>query len=187
MPKQAEARPILSVITRRFPRERRNLVEASVERIQQAVAGQPGFLGLKNSLSEGKDDCELVTVLAFDSPENRRRWETSPVRERMVVELDRHSEGSAMHTHVGDLGLLLQSGSRVSRGETVAILIVWILILAAVLDWLADLALPDAFPAPLRGVLLIVINVLLISYVFLPWSGTMLSRLKARLSGKGRP
>jgi antibiotic biosynthesis monooxygenase (ABM) superfamily enzyme len=179
LPRSGKTIPVLSVITRRFRREDAGNVDATVEQIQRVVADQPGFLGIQNSLSEGAEICELMTVFAFDSQENRRKWEESPLRKEFVAELDRLSQDSTLHTQFGDLGLLLPPNGQISKPETVAILILWILILAGLLRRLADATLPETFTSPWRDVLLISVNVVLISYVFLPWSGIALTRLKA--------
>jgi antibiotic biosynthesis monooxygenase (ABM) superfamily enzyme len=174
------------VVTRRFRRESAEDIDATVRQIQRVVVDHPGFLGLQNSLSDGAEICELVTVFAFDSQDNRRKWEESPLRKGFVAELDRHSQDSTLHKQFGDLGLLLHPGAQVGKLETVAILILWILVLAALLRRVADATLPDAFTSPWRDVLLISVNVVLISYVFLPWSSVALTRLKALLRRKAR-
>lgn len=177
-----DARPILSVIARRFRQELRDDIENLVKRTQQAVSNQPGFVGLQNSLTSGENGCELVTVFSFDSHENLERWENSPVRKGFVEELDRHSLDNSTYTKFDGLALLNSPKARVSKIETVAILIFWILVLGGILGYLADFLLPESLDLMWRNVLIVSVNVVLISYVFLPWSSTLLTRLKARLS-----
>ena len=56
--------------------------------------------------------------------------------------------------------------------------------IAEVLTLLAGYVLPDRFTGFWREVLLISVNVLLISYIFLPWSSRALTRLKSRLRAR---
>lgn len=177
-----EDRPLLSVIVRRFPQKLEHDIEQSVEKIQRAVANQPGFVGLQSSLSRKDGYCELVTVFAFDSGENLEKWKSSPIREGFAQELDKHSQDDVTHAQFGDLALLLQPKAQLSKIETVAILIFWILFLGDSLRYLADLLMPGTFAPFWRNALLVSVNVMLISYVFLPWSSMIVTRLKATIS-----
>jgi antibiotic biosynthesis monooxygenase (ABM) superfamily enzyme len=172
---------VLSVIVRRFDRDVRGDVEALVERIQQAVHRQAGFVRLQNSFSSRGDNCELVTVFSFDTRDNLGKWENSPIRRELIEELDRISSGDLSHTKFDGLALLASPKARVTKVETVAILIFWILVMGRLLGLLADLLLPAALGIVWRDSLIIVVNVVLISYVLLPWSTTTLTWLKTRL------
>ncbi|TDT75250.1 antibiotic biosynthesis monooxygenase (ABM) superfamily enzyme [Litoreibacter halocynthiae] len=179
-----DARPVLSIIVRRFGHEFRDDIMQSLEQLQKAAANEEGYLGDHNSLSQ-QDDCyELVNVFSFDSRKNLERWESSDLRKECLADLDRHPQKVTRHPHVDEFSLLLSPKSRVSKIEIVVILIFWILVLGATLGFFADLLLPATFPAAVRSVLLISINVVLISYIFLPWSSSWLTRLKTRLAVK---
>ena len=179
-------RPLLSVIVRRFPQKLEREIEKSLKKTQRAMANQPGFVGLQNSLSYEDDYCELVTVFAFDSGKNLERWKNSPVRERFVKELDDYSHDSVTHAQFGDLALLLHPQAKLKKIETVAILIFWILFSGAMLRYLADFLLPSTFAPYWQNVVLVSVNVLLISYVFLPWSSMLVTRLKHRVSRRAQ-
>ena len=58
------------------------------------------------------------------------------------------------------------------------------MVIAELLTLLAGYVLPDRFTGFWREVLLISVNVLLISYIFLPWSSRALTRLKSRLRAR---
>ncbi len=176
------ADPVLSVVVRRFEHEVRDDVENLVERIRQAVSLQTGFIRLQDSFSSKGSGYELVTVFSFDTRGNLEKWGNSPVRRDLVEELDQLTSDDLTHTRFDGLALLASPKARVGKGETVAILIFWILVIGSILGVLADLSLPDSIGPFWRDALIITINVLLISYVFLPWSSTMLTRLKARFS-----
>lgn len=184
MPK--DARPVLSVIVRRFRPEFEADIERTVGRLQHAVSGRPGFVGLQNSLSHGPDYCELVTVFAFDTREHLESWANSPLREGFIRELDGFTHETATHTQFGDLALLLNPRANLTKIETVAILIVWILVVGSALRHLADALLPGTLDPFWQNVLLVSVSVVLISYVFLPWSSMILTRLKVRVLGRRR-
>ncbi len=180
------ANPVLSVVVRRFDHELRDDVEGLVKKTQQAVSLQVGFIRLQNSLSSKGNGHELVTVFSFDTRENLEKWEKSPVRLDLIGELDRLTSDDLTHTRFDGLALLASPKASVRKLETVAILIFWILVIGRILGVLADLSLPASIRPFWRDVLVITINVVLISYVFLPWSVTILTRLKARFSKFGR-
>lgn len=176
-----ETRPVLSVIVRRFRREYAADIEASISRIQSASAQQPGFLALQNSITPKQDDFELVTILTFDTPENLEAWENSSLRKRYAEDLDKLSQDHATNTNFGDLAALVHPAARISKLETVLFLIAWILILNQLLTVPIDLLLPVAIGSFWQGTVQTTIIVTLISYVLLPFSSVVLSRLKARL------
>lgn len=181
-----QARPALSIIVRRFRHEFKDEIMQSLRELQKAAADQPGYLGDHNSLSEHHEYCELVNVFAFSSRTNLERWESSDLRNKYLAELDRHPQEATKHTHFDELAQLLSPTSQVSKIEIVIILIFWILVLGAFLGYLADYLLPAAFPPVWRSVLLISVNVILISYVFLPWSSNGLTKLKSRIAGDAK-
>ena len=177
-----ENHPLLSVIVRRFPQKLEPDIEQLVAKIQRAVANQPGFVGLQSSFSHEGSYCELVTVFAFDSEGNLERWKNSPIREGFARELDKHSQDGVIYAQFDNLALLLQPKAQLSKIETVAILIFWILFLGDSLRYLADFLMPGTFAPFWRNILLVSVNVMLISYVFLPWSSMKVTRLKASVS-----
>lgn len=172
-----EAGPVLSVIVRRFKPEYDDDIERAVRQIQQAVARQPGFAGVQNSLSRQEGCSELVTVFAFDSRETLDAWRHSDARNAFVQELDRWSQDSTSHTQFGELAQLLNPKAQLRKIEIVAILIFWILV-----SYVAALLLPEPALPIWRDLLLVVVNVVLISYVLLPWSSLALTRLKTRIA-----
>lgn len=180
MPK--DARPIVSIIIRRFRNEHEKEIMQSLRDLQSVAAKHPGYLGDQNHLSHDQEFCELVNVFAFDSDKNLKRWEASDARKKHLEVLDAYPHETTNHMKFDELAPLLGSTTQTSKIEIVAILIFWIVLIGAALGYLADLLLPDSIPPFARSVLLISVNVVLISYIFLPWSNIMLTRLKARLS-----
>ncbi|MCI2395373.1 hypothetical protein [Aliiroseovarius sediminis] len=175
-------RPIVSIIIRRFRQELENDIMQSLRDLQKVAAKQPGYLGDQNHLSHDQGYCELVNVFAFDSDKNLKRWEASDERKKHLEILDAYPHETTNHIQFDELAPLLGPAPKTSKFEIVVILIFWIVLNGAVLGYLADFLLPATFPPFGRTVLLISINVMLISYIFLPWSSTMLTRLKVRFS-----
>ena len=180
MPKKE--RSLLSVIVRRFPQRLERKIEKSLGKTQNAMANQPGFVGLQSSLTHEDGYCELVTVFAFDSHDNLEKWKHSSVRDGLVKELDIYSHDSVTQVQFGDLALLLHPKAKLRKIETVAILFFWILLLGGSLRYLADLYLPGILAAHWRNALLVFVNVVLISYIFLPWSSMVVTGLKASVA-----
>lgn len=171
--------PILSVIVRRFRQEFSDDIETAIKSIQQAVADQPGFVGLQNSLTSKTSDCELVTIITFDTQEHLERWNVSALRKRFVAELDQISQDNATNTQFGDITLLAQSKGGIKKRETVIILIFWILILNNSLPYPINFLFSEVLGPFWRSSLTTCIIVVLLSYVLLPFSGIMLTRSKA--------
>lgn len=168
---------VVTVILRRFSLSAKPAVQAANDRLCAAANGYKGFQGAENTyLPTGGSHIDLVTVYSFGSREDLQRWESSPERRRLIAELDEHCLKVSERAAFDGLSLLQPDTVRVSKPETVAILI--FLILA--LGWLADMLLPP-MGKPWRTMLSVTVNVCLISYVFLPWSIRLLVALKRRL------
>jgi len=178
--------PIVSVVVRRFRPENEAAFMRVTDRIGVEVALRPGFAGLQTKRTERGDHVQFVTVYAFDSQANVERWEAAEARHRLMRELDRLSVESSSQTRFSGLAILTDPADGITTFETVVILIFWILILAVLLEELATLALPGWPAGFLRDAILISVNVLLISYLFLPVSSRIWARAKARLTGRGR-
>lgn len=177
---------VFYVIVRRFRQEFSGDIEKAIESIQKTAADQPGFIGLQNRITPKHDGRELVTIITFDSQQNLERWENSPVRQRYAEELDRLSQDYATNTRFGNLTQLVAPTARISKLETVLILIAWILVLGRLLRPPVEFLLPVTVGQFWQDALTTAIIVVLISYVLLPVSSLLLTRLKARLSGRRR-
>ncbi len=99
--------------------------------------------------------------------ENLEAWENSSLRKRYAGDLDKLSQDYAANTKFGDLAALVHPAARISKLETVLILIAWILILNQLLTVPIDLLLPVAIGSFWQGTLQTTIIVTLISYVLL--------------------
>ncbi len=177
----APAQPVLAIIVRRFRRDFSDDIESAIAKIQKTVADQPGFITLQNRITPKSDGSELVTIITFDTQDNLERWESSALRNAYVAELDQLSQEDATTTRFGGLALFVAPNARISKLETVIILIVWILALGQLLRPAVDLLLPAGVGSFWQNALVTAIIVVLISYVLLPLSSLLLTRLKARL------
>ena len=105
-----------------------------------------------------------------------RSWEGAPERKRLIAEVDRQCLEISDRAAFDGLSLLLPDTVKVSKLETVVVLIALIL----ALGWLANMLLPP-MAEPWRTVLTVAVNVCLISYLFLPWSIRLLVAIRKRL------
>ncbi|TNF17855.1 MAG: hypothetical protein EP318_20220 [Rhodobacteraceae bacterium] len=169
----------VTVIIRRVPLDARAEVQAAIARLRVAAHRFEGYQGAEDTyLPTTGRHVDLVTVFSFDTRENLRRWESSEERKRVIADVDRLCLKVSDRASFDGLALLQPEGVKASKIETVAILIVLILILG----WLADMVLPP-MPEPWRTALSVTVNVCLISYLFLPWSIRGLVALKKKLFG----
>lgn len=182
--KRPDPHPVLSVILRRYRPEVADQVEALAQEIGRAAARQPGFVDLQTSHAEHGGIRELITVFTFASEADLARWTDAPARRDLVAQIDAISESEPSQARFDELQLLQGRKAELSKIEVVAVLIFWIVVIAEVLTLLAGYVLPDRFTGFWREVLLISVNVLLISYIFLPWSSRALTRLKSRLRAR---
>lgn len=168
---------VVTVVLRRVALDAKPQAQAAIDRLRAAARRFPGYQGAEDTyLPATASHVDLVTVFRFDTRENMQRWESSPERKLLIAEVDRHCLQVSERAAFDGLSLLLPDSVKISKLETVVILILLILILG----WLADLVLP-AMARPWRTVLSVSVNVCLISYVFLPLSIRALVALKKRL------
>lgn len=171
------SRQVVTVVIRRLPPDAKPAVQQGIARLRVAARHYPGYLGAEDSyLPTTERHVDMVTIFSFDSRANLERWENAPERRRLIAEVDRHCLEVSDRAAFDGLSPLLPDTARISKPATVAVLIVLIL----GLGWLAELLLPP-FAQPWRTVLTVTINVILISYVFLPWSVRGLAALRKRL------
>ena len=177
-----DALPVLSIIVRRFHCDFKDDILRSLTQLQRAAADQTGYLGHHNSLSEDDECCELVNVFSFNSRKNLEKWENSDARNECLANLDQHPQTTTKHTDFDELAQILNPTRQIRKFEIVIILIFWILLLSAILDYLSGFLLPTTFPQVWKSTLLISVNVIIISYIFLPWTSNMLTKLKLRIA-----
>ncbi|MEX0305015.1 MAG: hypothetical protein AB3N24_21575 [Leisingera sp.] len=175
--------PVLSVIVRKFRESERDAANEVLARFEQALRGQPGFLEVRHNAPTKESGGAFATVISFATLSDLIDWEQSETRRRLVNELSEFIEGEVVKNQLWDLDNLLGGLGKShppKKWKTVLVLTFWVLVVGACLNWIAGQVSPD-FPSGYpRTVMLLVINILLNSYFFLPRSMALLHRFEER-------
>ncbi|MEP2533227.1 hypothetical protein [Shimia sp.] len=152
-----------------------------LERFEQALKLQPGFIEVRHNAPSQETGDTFSTVLAFATLDDLIGWEQSKARAELVTELSAYTEGEVVKNRIWNLETLLgnqNAGHPPKKWKTVLVLTFWVLVVGAVLGWIADLISPNYPTGYIRGVILLIFNILLNSYFFLPRSMALLHRLE---------
>ncbi|NKB54383.1 MAG: hypothetical protein GKR97_19620 [Rhizobiaceae bacterium] len=173
--------PVLSVIIRKFRKSDMPAANEALVRFKQALEMHPGFIEVRhNAPSQGSDDA-FSTVISFATLDELIAWEQSSTRAALVEELSHFIEGDVVKNRLDGLDSLLgpqNAAHPPQKWKIVLVLTFWVLVVGAVLSWIADLISPDYPVGYLRNVVLLIFNILLNSYFFLPRSMALLHRLE---------
>ncbi len=179
--------PVLSVIVRKFREADIAAANEVLVRFEQALNRQSGFLEVRHNAPSQETGAAFSTVISFATLDDLIAWEQSDERKELVDELSHFIEGEVVKNRLWDLDSLLGSQSsahRPKKWKIVLVLTFWVLAVGAVLSWIADLISPDYPSGYLRTVVLLIINILLNSYFFLPRSMALLHRLEEMYRAK---
>jgi len=179
-----ENSPVLSVIIRKFREADKAAANEVLGRFEEALHAWPGFVGVRHNRSSAHGDEAMATVISFRTLDDLIAWEQSDVRKKMVAELSYFIEGEVVKNQLWDLDALLGSGHPPKKWKTVLVLIFWVFAVGAVLGWVADVLSPDFPTGFARYALLLVINIVLNSYFFLPKSMALLHRIERKFNHK---
>ncbi|MBL8326013.1 MAG: antibiotic biosynthesis monooxygenase [Rubrivivax sp.] len=172
----AGAEPVTVVITRRVKAGRAADYEAWLQRFQQEARGLPGYLGVTTQRPAAGAPPDYVSVLRFDSLAHLQAFERSEIRARHLEQVHDFVEGDAAWRQLTGLefwftpppGTVVPQPSR-PRMALVMIVVVFGLVLGlGALVNLAFAQLPFATPYPLRLLVTITIEVLLMTYWLMP-------------------
>jgi antibiotic biosynthesis monooxygenase (ABM) superfamily enzyme len=173
--------PVTVIVTRRVRRGREQEYEAWLKGILGAARAFPGFLGVNVIRPSGGADCEYVTILRFDSQAHLKAWEDSPERrawfEKMhdcIVE----SEPRTQRMTGLEFWFTAPQATTLSQPARYKMVIVLVIVLFCMLNTLAPLyagLLADLHPL-LRSFVIIVTQVILMTYVIMPLVLRVLSR-----------
>jgi antibiotic biosynthesis monooxygenase (ABM) superfamily enzyme len=182
--------PVTVVITRRVKAGREAQYEAWLARLQAEARSLPGYLGVTTQRPAAGAAREYVSAIRFASLPHLRAFETSEMRRRYLAEVSDLVEADAVWQQLTGLefwftpppGTVVPQPSR-PRMALLMIAVVFglVLSLGALVDWLTGL-LPVAVPGPVRLLLTITIEVLLMTYWLMP----QLTRRLARWIYPGR-
>jgi antibiotic biosynthesis monooxygenase (ABM) superfamily enzyme len=170
------AEPVTVVITRRVKAGRAADYEAWLQQLQHDARDLPGYLGVTTQRPAPGAPLDYVSVLRFDSLASLQAFERSELRSRALAQVNDYVEGDAAWRRLTGLefwftpppGTVVPQPSR-ARMALVMIAVVFGLVLAiGTLVNAAFAQLPFATPYPLRLLVTITIEVLLMTYWLMP-------------------
>jgi antibiotic biosynthesis monooxygenase (ABM) superfamily enzyme len=182
--------PVTVVITRRVKAGREAQYEAWLARLQAEARSLPGYLGVTTQRPAAGGPREYVSAIRFASLPQLRAFETSEMRRRYLAEVSDLVEADAVWRQLTGLefwftpppGTVVPQPSR-PRMALLMIAVVFglVLSLGALVNAITAM-LPLAVPYPVRLLLTITIEVLLMTYWLMP----QLTRRLARWIYPGR-
>jgi hypothetical protein len=178
------AEPVTVVITRRVKAGRTADYEAWLQQLQHDARDLPGYLGVTTQRPAPGAPLDYVSVLRFDSLASLQAFERSELRARALAQVNDFVEGDAVWRRLTGLefwftpppGTVVPQPSR-ARMALVMIVVVFGLVLA--IGTLVNAAfglLPFNTPYPLRLLVTITIEVLLMTYWLMPQITRRLAR-----------
>jgi len=178
------AEPVTVVITRRVKAGRTADYEAWLQQLQHDARDLPGYLGVTTQRPAPGAPLDYVSVLRFDSLASLQAFERSELRARSLAQVNDYVEGDAVWRRLTGLefwftpppGTVVPQPSR-ARMALVMIAVVFGLVLAiGTLVNAAFAQLPFTTPCPLRLLVTITIEVLLMTYWLMPQITRRLAR-----------
>lgn len=176
--------PVTVVITRRVKAGRTADYEAWLQQLQQDARDLPGYLGVTTQRPAPGAPLDYVSVLRFDSLASLQAFERSDLRARALAQVNEYVEGDAAWQRLTGLefwftpppGTVIPQPSR-ARMAIVMIAVVFGLVLGLGTSVNAAFALlPFATPYPLRLLVTITVEVLLMTYWLMPLITRRLAR-----------
>jgi len=164
--------PVTVVVTRRVRPGAEAAYEAWLERLVAGARMLPGFVAARFERPTADEPRVYTSVFRFDSVRNLRAFEASELRRRALLEVVDLVEADAVWSRLTGLELWFTppAGTVVpqpSRWRMALVFIVVVYGLVLSLGQVVALALGDA-PGPLRLLVTIVVEVLLMTYVIMP-------------------
>jgi len=180
-PSSPEEGPVTAIVTRRVKRGRGQEYEAWLKGILSAARTFPGFLGVNVIRPSGSADCDYVTLLRFESQAQLETWENSSERHAWYEKMrDCVVAGDARIEHMTGLEFWFTAprGAPHRQPARYKMVVVLVVVLFCMLNTLTPLyAGPLNHVHPLlRSSILIVTQVMLMTYVVMPAASRLLSR-----------
>lgn len=173
--------PVTLTVSRRVKRGREADYEAWLKGINQAAASFPGFRGVNIIRPSNQAQGEYVSIFQFDSYAHLKAWEESEIRRERLADMPDGVVASeaARHKVTGlefwftapDAPILAQP----SRHKMVVVLIVVIFCLINILAPIYSTLLAG-LPQWLRTLIVVVVQVILMTYLIMPSITRLLSR-----------
>ena len=180
-PSLPEEGPVTAIVTRRVKRGRGQEYEAWLKGILSAAREFPGFLGVNVIRPSGSADCDYVTLLRFESQAQLETWENSSERHAWYEKMrDCVVAGDARIEHMTGLEFWFTAprAATLRQPARYKMVVVLVVVLFCMLNTLTPLyAGPLNHVHPLlRSSILIVTQVMLMTYVVMPAASRLLSR-----------
>lgn len=161
------------VITRRVRPGHEAAYEAALQRVTEGAHALPGYLGATFQRPAAGGAREYTSVIRWADVTSLRAFEGSALRARFVEEVQPHVEADATWRELTGLefwfapppGTVVPQPSP-ARMALLLIAVVWSLVL--LIGSAVNAVVGTALPYPLRLLLTIVIEVLLMTYVLMP-------------------
>lgn len=169
--------PVTVIIRRRVKAGREADYEAWLLRLQADARHLPGYLGVTTQRPAATGPREYVSAVRFDSLAHLRAFETSELRQRHLAQVQAFVEGDAVWEQLTGLEFWFSAppGTVVpqpSRPRMAVVMIAVVFSLVLVIGSLVNAAfagLPFATPYPLRLLVTIAIEVVLMTWWLMPW------------------
>jgi antibiotic biosynthesis monooxygenase (ABM) superfamily enzyme len=181
---EVDGEPVTVVVTRRVKPGREADYEAWLAQLQAEARGLPGYLGVTTQRPPPAGPREYTSVIRFDSIASLRAFERSELRQRSLAEVAGIVEADAVWQQLTGLefwftppaGTVVPQPSR-PRMALVMIAVVFglVLVIGGAVNAVAAL-LPYPLSYPLRLLLTITIEVLLMTYWLMPQITRRLAR-----------
>jgi uncharacterized protein len=168
--------PVTAVVTRRVKPGREGDYEAWLARLQADARGLSGYLGVTTQRPTPGGPREYVSVMRFDSLASLRAFEQSELRGRHRAEVQNLVEADPVWQQMSGLefwftpppGTVVAQPSRPRMAVLmIAVVFSLVMLIGSGVNALAGL-LPFALPYPLRLLLTITLEVLLMTYWLMP-------------------
>lgn len=176
-----EEGPVTVIVTRRVRRGRAAEYEAWLKGILGAARACPGFLGVNVIRPSGSADCDYVTILRFDSQAHLKAWEDSAARHEWYEKMRACVVESEPRTQLMtglEFWFTAPAAATLEQPARYKMVIVLVVVLFCMLNTLAPLyasVLAGLHPL-LRSFVIIVTQVILMTYVIMPLLLRLLSR-----------
>lgn len=175
-PATPAAEPVTVLIRRHVKPGREADYEAWLQSLQAEARSLPGYLGVTTQRPAATGPREYVSAVRFDSLQSLQAFEASEMRARYLVEVEPLVQGDAVWEKLTGLefwfsappGIVVPQPSRPRMALVmIAVVFTLVLVIGAAVDT-AFAALPFETPYPMRLLVTIAIEVVLMTYWLMP-------------------
>jgi antibiotic biosynthesis monooxygenase (ABM) superfamily enzyme len=168
--------PVTVLIRRRVRAGREAGYEAALRRLQAEAHGLPGYLGVTTQPPAANGPREYLSAVRFASLADLRAFESGPLRQRFLAEVQPFVEGDAAWTELTGLEFWFSAPAgtvvpQPSRPRMALVMVAVVFVLVLTIGTAVDAAfaqLPFATPAPLRLLVTIALEVAVMTWWLMP-------------------